>query len=435
MRMIDLIERKKRGKELREEEIRYFIEGFTDGRIPDYQAAAFLMAVCFTGMTDREIAWMTDAMARSGDQVDLSSIPGVKVDKHSTGGVGDKTTLILAPLVAACGVPVAKMSGRGLGHTGGTVDKLEAIPGFCTAMNRADFLRTVRETGACVVGQSGNLTPADKKLYALRDVTGTVDSVPLIAASVMSKKIAAGADAIVLDVKYGGGAFMKTAQDAVQLAGKMVEIGRACGRKMAAVITNMNVPLGNCIGNGLEVAEAIEVLEGRGPDDLREVCLVLAAQMLFLAGKGEVDICRQMAQKALDSGSALEKFRQMCAAQGGDPTIFQRPEILYEKAKVYELAAPWDGWIQEMDAEACGRASMLLGAGRETADSVIDPAAGIVLCCKTGDPVKEGETIARLYTNRPDRLEQAKKELLESYRIAGEKPDAVLLVHEVILGE
>lgn len=435
MRMIDLIEKKKRGKELSEEELRFFIEDFTVGRIPDYQASAFLMAVCFTGMTDREIAWMTDAMAQSGDQVDLSSIPGIKVDKHSTGGVGDKTTLILAPLVAACGVPVAKMSGRGLGHTGGTVDKLEAIPGFCTVMDRADFLRTVRETGACVVGQSGNLAPADKKLYALRDVTGTVDSTPLIAASVMSKKIAAGADAIVLDVKYGGGAFMKTPQDAVRLAKKMVEIGRACDRRMAAVITNMDIPLGRCIGNGLEVAEAIEILKGKGPGDLREVCLVLAAQMLSLAGKGEMEACRQMAEEALDNGAALEKFRQMCAAQGGDPVIFEKPESLYEKAAVYDLAALRSGWVRGMDAEACGRASMLLGAGRETADSIIDPAAGIVLCRKSGDEVKAGETIARLYTNCPDRLEEAKQTLLKSYQIEDEKPDPVSLVYEIILGE
>ena len=435
MRMIDLIERKKRGRELSEEELCYFIEGFTDGKIPDYQAAAFLMAVCFTGMTDQEIAWMTGAMARSGEQVDLSSIPGIKVDKHSTGGVGDKTTLILAPLVAACGVPVAKMSGRGLGHTGGTVDKLEAIPGFCTVMDRADFLRTVRETGVCVVGQSGNLAPADKKLYALRDVTGTVDSIPLIAASVMSKKIAAGADAIVLDVKYGGGAFMKTPQDAVRLAQKMVEIGGACGRRMAAVITNMDVPLGHCIGNGLEVAEAIEVLQGKGPADLREVCLVLAAQMLSLAGKGPADRCRQMAEEALDGSTALEKFRQMCAAQGGSPAIFTRPESLYEKAEVYELAAPWSGYVRRMDAEGCGRASMLLGAGRETAASVIDPAAGIVLCRKTGDGVKAGEILARLYTNRSDRVEEAKRKLLESYVIGEEKTAAVPLVYEIILGE
>ena len=433
MRMIDLIERKKRGGALSEKEIRYFIKGFTSGEIPDYQAAALLMAICFTGMTDQEIAWMTDAMACSGDRVDLSSIPGIKVDKHSTGGIGDKTTLILAPLVAACGVPVAKMSGRGLGYTGGTVDKLEAIPGFCTEMDQEAFLETVKKIGVCVVGQSGNLAPADKKLYALRDVTATVDSIPLIAASVMSKKIAAGADAIVLDVKCGSGAFMKTAQDASHLAREMVAIGRACGRRMAAVITNMDVPLGHCIGNGLEVAEAIAVLKGEGPDDLREVCLALASQMLSLARKGSPEDCRTMAKKALDSGAALEKFRQMCIAQKGDHTILERPQSLYEKAAVYELAAPQDGWIRQMDAEACGRASMLLGAGRETKDSAIDPAAGIVLCRKTSEAVRKGEVLARLYTNRPDRLEQARRILLESYAFAAEKPDDIPLIYDVIL--
>ncbi|MDD3193317.1 MAG: pyrimidine-nucleoside phosphorylase [Oscillospiraceae bacterium] len=434
MRMIDLIEKKKRALPLREEEIRYFVEGFTAGGIPDYQAAALLMAICFTGMTDRETAWLTDAMAGSGDRVDLSAIPGIKVDKHSTGGVGDKTTLILAPLAAACGVPVAKMSGRGLGHTGGTVDKLESIPGFRTDLDRRAFLKIVETVGVCVAGQSGNLAPADKKLYALRDVTGTVDSIPLIASSIMSKKIAAGADAIVLDVKCGSGAFMKTPEDATRLARKMVDIGRACGRRMAAVITDMDRPLGHCIGNGLEVAEALEVLEGKGPEDLREVSLVLAAQMLSLAGKGDPALCRQLAQNTLDSGAALEKFRQMCQAQGGDVSVFARPKSLYEKAEVYELSAPMGGWVCRMDAEACGRASMLLGAGREKKDSVIDPAAGVVLCCKTGDAVERGQALARLYTNVPERLEQAKQALLESYVIGPQKPEPQPLVYDVILG-
>lgn len=431
--MIDLIERKKRGGALCEKEIRYFIDGFTGSEIPDYQAAALLMAICFTGMTDQEIAWMTDAMACSGDQVDLSDIPGIKVDKHSTGGVGDKTTLILAPLVAACGVPVAKMSGRGLGHTGGTVDKLEAIPGFHTSVDRKTFLETVQKIGVCIAGQSGNLAPADKKLYALRDVTATVDSIPLIAASVMSKKIAAGADAIVLDVKCGSGAFMKTAEDASRLARKMVDIGRACGRRMSAVITNMDVPLGHCIGNGLEVMEAIAVLSGKGPDDLRNVCLELAAQMLLLAKKGNWEACLSMAKKALASGAAWGKFRQMCAAQGGDAAVLDQPQKLYEKAQVYELTAPQDGWVERMDAERCGRASMLLGAGRETKDSVIDPAAGIVLCRKTGEAVQKGQTLAWLYTNRPDQLEQACRTLLESYVFSAKKPTEIPLIYDRIL--
>ena len=325
------------------------------------------------------------------------------------------------------------MSGRGLGHTGGTVDKLEAIPGFHTSVSRKTFLETVQKIGVCIAGQSGNLAPADKKLYALRDVTATVDSIPLIAASVMSKKIAAGADAIVLDVKCGSGAFMKTAEDASRLAREMVDIGRACGRRMSAVITNMDVPLGHCIGNGLEVAEAIAVLSGKGPDDLRNVCLELAAQMLLLAKKGNWEACLSMAKKALASGAAWGKFRQMCAAQGGDAAVLDQPHKLYEKAQVYELTAPQDGWVERMDAERCGRASMLLGAGRETKDSVIDPAAGIVLCRKTGEAVQKGQTLAWLYTNRPDQLEQARRTLLESYVFSAKKPAEIPLIYDRIL--
>ena len=435
MRMIDLIEKKKRGMALTKAEIDYFIDGYTAGQIPDYQAAALLMAICFTGMRHEETAWMTDAMVRSGDQVDLSSIPGVKVDKHSTGGIGDKTTLILAPLVAACGVPVAKMSGRGLGYTGGTVDKLESIPGFRTDLDRDAFLDTVKRIGVCVVGQSGHLALADKKLYALRDVTGTVDSIPLIAASIMSKKIAAGADGIVLDVKCGSGAFMKTPEDAVRLAREMVAIGQACGRKMAAVITNMDLPLGYSIGNGLEVAEAIDLLKGAGPADLREVCLVLAAQMLSLAGKGTLQACRDMAAAALDSGAALEKFVQMCRAQGGDPAVVEHPQTLYAGAVSDTLQAPADGWICRMDAQACGKASMLLGAGRETKESAIDPAAGIVLACKTGDRVQKGQVLARLYTNQPDQMADAKQVLLDAYTLSDQKPQLPPLVYDTILGE
>ena len=432
MRMIDLIEKKKAGKALSEEELRWLIAGVTDGSLPDYQLSAFLMAVIFRGMTHQETAWMTDAMAKSGDQVDLSSIDGIKVDKHSTGGVGDKTTLILAPIAAACGAPVAKMSGRGLGHTGGTVDKLEAIPGYQTSLDRETFLENVRRHGICVVGQSGNLAPADKKLYALRDVTGTVDSIPLIAASIMSKKIAAGADGIVLDVKCGSGAFMKTPEDAATLAREMVEIGRACGRKMAAVITNMDIPLGNFVGNGLEVAEAVAVLRGQGPEDLKEVCLTLVSQMLALAGKGTEEECRILAEKAIADGSAFQKLKEMVKAQGGDDSVLEHPECLYEKAQVFAVKAPAGGWVQKMDAEGIGRASMLLGAGRETKEDLIDPAAGIVLLKKTGQPVREGETLAKLYTNRPDRVKEAEKTLLESCVIGEKAPEKLPLVFDLI---
>lgn len=433
MYMIDLLQKKKLGGALTKEEIAFFVEGVSTGTIPDYQIAAFLMAVCFEGMTDEETADLTHAMARSGDQVDLSQIPGVKVDKHSTGGVGDKTTLILAPLVASCGVPVAKMSGRGLGHTGGTIDKLEAIPGFTTSLDRQTFLSIVKQIGVCIAGQSGNLAPADKKLYALRDVTATVDSIPLIAASVMSKKIAAGADGIVLDVKCGSGAFMKTPQEASRLGKEMVQIGKACGRKMAAVITNMDIPLGNNIGNGLEVAEAIEFLSGNGPSDLREVSLILAAQMLGLAGKGSEEECLSLAQKALDQGEALKKFRELCKAQGGDPTVVDHPETLYARAQVFEVLSPAHGFVQHMDAQGCGRVSMVLGAGRETKDSVIDPAAGIVLCKKTGDAVKNGDVLAKLYTNRPDQVDFARQMLLESYQIGTQKPQPLPVVYDTIL--
>ena len=432
MRMIDLIEKKKAGKALSEEELRWLIAGVTDGSLPDYQLSAFLMAVIFRGMTHQETAWMTDAMAKSGDQVDLSSIDGIKVDKHSTGGVGDKTTLILAPIAAACGAPVAKMSGRGLGHTGGTVDKLEAIPGYQTSLDRETFLENVRRHGICVVGQSGNLAPADKKLYALRDVTGTVDSIPLIAASIMSKKIAAGADGIVLDVKCGSGAFMKTPEDAATLAREMVEIGRACGRKMAAVITNMDIPLGNFVGNGLEVAEAVAVLRGQGPEDLKEVCLTLVSQMLTLAGKGTEEECRILAEKAIADGSAFQKLKEMVKAQGGDDSVLEHPECLYEKAQVFAVKAPAGGWVQKMDAEGIGRASMLLGAGRETKEDLIDPAAGIVLLKKTGQPVREGEILAKLYTNRPDRVKAAEKTLLESCIIGEKAPEKLPLVFDLI---
>lgn len=428
----DIIEKKKRGIAVSKTELEFFISGMMDGSIPDYQVSAFLMVVVLKGMTEEETFYLTDAMIKSGKTLEKGGIQGVCADKHSTGGVSDSTTLIIVPVLSALGLKCAKLSGRGLGHTGGTVDKLEAIPGYQTSLDRETFLENVRRHGICVVGQSGNLAPADKKLYALRDVTGTVDSIPLIAASIMSKKIAAGADGIVLDVKCGSGAFMKTPEDAATLAREMVEIGWACGRKMAAVITNMDIPLGNFVGNGLEVAEAVAVLRGQGPEDLKEVCLTLVSQMLTLAGKGTEEECRILAEKAIADGSAFQKLKEMVKAQGGDDSVLEHPECLYEKAQVFAVKAPAGGWVQKMDAEGIGRASMLLGAGRETKEDLIDPAAGIVLLKKTGQPVREGETLAKLYTNRPDRVKAAEKTLLESCIIGEKAPEKLPLVFDLI---
>ena len=421
MRMYDIIAAKRDGRELSPEEIRFFIQGYTRGDIPDYQAAALLMAVFLRGMTRRETADLTLEMAASGDRVDLSSIPGVKVDKHSTGGVGDKTTLIVAPAAAACGVPIAKMSGRGLGHTGGTVDKLESIPGFETQIGRERFLELVREVGVSVVGQSGNLAPADKKLYALRDVTATVESMPLIASSIMSKKIAAGADAIVLDVKTGSGAFMSRLEDAVALAREMVQVGESVGRKTVAVVTDMDRPLGSAVGNSLEVAEAVEVLRGAGPDDLREVSLELAANMLFLAGKGRPEECRRLAKEAVDSGRALEKFIRMVEAQGGSGDYIRNPDLFPKAPICREVKAPRDGYILSMNAREIGMASVVLGAGREKKEDSIDYSAGIFLYAKTGDFVRKGETVARLLTSRRDLAGEGEVRFLKALAF-GEAP-------------
>ena len=422
MRMYDLIQKKKQGKVLSPREIRFVVEGFTDGAIPDYQMSALLMAICLRGMNGEETAALTMAMARSGEMVDLSSLPGVKVDKHSTGGVGDKTTLVVAPLVAACGGVVAKMSGRGLGHTGGTVDKLEAIPGLRTDLSREEFFREVKENGLAVVGQSGNLAPADKKIYALRDVTATVDSIPLIASSIMSKKIAAGADAILLDVKAGSGAFMKDLDSAIALAGEMVAIGEAVGRRTVALVTDMDRPLGRAVGNALEVAEAAETLRGKGPRDLTQVCLRLASEMLQLAGKGTAEETAALVRQALDSGAAFQKLKGMVAAQGGDGSVLEDPRRFPPAAAVGEIAAPRDGWITAMDTEQVGIASMLLGAGRERKDSAIDPAAGILLLKKTGDRVEAGEPIARLFAADEGRLRQGADCCRQAVRIGGEPP-------------
>ncbi|MDF2961580.1 MAG: thymidine phosphorylase [Paenibacillus sp.] len=403
MRTVDIIQKKRDGKPLTTDEIEYLIQGYSTGEIPDYQVSAFAMAVFFNGMTAKETADLTLAMARSGDQADLSSIPGVKVDKHSTGGVGDTTTLILAPLAAAAGVPVAKMSGRGLGHTGGTIDKLEAIEGYRVELTKEQFLEQVKTIGVSVISQSGNITPADKKLYGLRDVTATVDSIPLIASSIMSKKIASGADAIVLDVKTGSGAFMKSLEDSIKLAQAMVEIGDQVGRETVAVITNMDEPLGLAIGNALEVREAIDTLRGEGPEDLTELCLVLGAHMLRLGGKAASDSeARSRAEQLLQSGAALAKLKELIAAQGGKPELADRPELLPQAAYQVPVPALEDGTVARIDAEALGVTAMMLGAGRATKEDEIDLAVGIVLHKKVGDRVTAGETIAELHMNRND---------------------------------
>lgn len=409
MRTVDIIHKKRDGGELTKEELDFLIEGYTRGDIPDYQLSAWAMAVFFNGMTARETAELTMAMVRSGEQVDLSSIPGVKVDKHSTGGVGDTTTLILAPLVAAAGIPVAKMSGRGLGHTGGTIDKLEAIPGFEVERTKEQFLNQVKEIGLAVVGQSGNLTPADKKLYALRDVTATVESIPLIASSIMSKKIASGADAIMLDVKTGRGAFMKSLEDSVRLAKAMVEIGTEIGRETVAVITNMDEPLGPSIGNALEVREAIETLKGQGPAELTELCRELAKHMVLLGGKAQDETeAKQLVDQLLKSGEALEKLKQLIKAQGGDARVADEPDRLPEAAYRVPVPSPADGSIAAIDAEALGVTAMLLGAGRATKDDPIDLAVGIKLFKRVGDTVKAGEPLAELYMNRNEPADTAR---------------------------
>lgn len=428
MRMYDLIEKKKLGEPLSDEEIRRLIEGYTEGTIPDYQMSAFLMAVCFQGMDIEEITEMTLAMARSGEMADLSGIHGTKVDKHSTGGVGDKTTLIAAPMAAACGIPIAKMSGRGLGFTGGTVDKLESIPGYRTALSREEFFRNVNEVGISLIGQSGELAVADKKIYALRDVTATVDSIPLIASSIMSKKIAAGADAILLDVKAGSGAFMKTEQQAIDLAGTMVAIGKQAHRRTIALITDMNQPLGNTAGNAIEVEEAIQTLQGNGPQDLTELCVRLAGNMLFLAGKGELEDCLEMARRSLKDGSAYEKFYRMVQRQGGDVSYLENPS-LFPKAQEYAVTALQDGYLFSMQTEEIGAVAGLLGAGREKKGDAVDPAAGIRFLKKTGDAVKQGEPIALLYTNLPQKVREAQQRYQNAVVISQEKPKQTPLIY------
>ncbi|MGM0921730.1 MAG: pyrimidine-nucleoside phosphorylase [Bacillota bacterium] len=432
MRIVDLIEKKRDGKELTKEEISFIIKGYTNGDIPDYQMSALTMAIYFKGMTKQERAQLTMEMVHSGDTIDLSKIEGIKVDKHSTGGVGDTTTLVLGPLVAAVGVPVAKMSGRGLGHTGGTIDKLEAVPGFHVEIENDEFIKLVNQNKIAVIGQSGNLTPADKKLYALRDVTATVDSIPLIASSIMSKKIAAGADAIVLDVKTGAGAFMKDLDDARELARAMVEIGNAVGRKTMAVISDMSQPLGYAIGNALEIKEAIDTLKGEGPEDLHELCLTLGSYMVFLAEKASsLEEARAMLEEVIQNGKALETMKIFLEAQGGDGSVVDDPGKMPQASYKVELEAKEDGYVSEIVADSVGVAAMWLGAGRATKESEIDLAVGLMLNKKIGDAVKKGDSLVTIYSNQKD-VEQVKAKLYESIKVTADSVTAPPLVHDTI---
>lgn len=427
MRMVDLIEKKRDGEELTTEEINFIIEGYTKDEIPDYQISAWAMAIFFQDMTERERADLTMAIVNSGDTIDLSAIEGIKVDKHSTGGVGDTTTLVLAPLVAALDIPVAKMSGRGLGHTGGTIDKLEAIAGFHVEIGKDEFVSLVNKDKIAVIGQSGNLTPADKKLYALRDVTATVDSIPLIASSIMSKKIAAGSDAIVLDVKTGAGAFMKTVEDAKELAHAMVSIGNNVGRKTMAVISDMSQPLGFAIGNALEVKEAIDTLQGKGPKDLEELCLALGRQMVYLANKASsLEEAEEMLREVIRNGKALEKFKQFIANQGGDPSVVDHPEKLPQAAYLIEVPAKEDGVVAEIVADEIGTAAMLLGAGRATKDSEIDLAVGLMLNKKIGDSVKAGESLVTIHSNKQN-VEEIIEMIYANIRVSEHAEPPVLI--------
>jgi len=423
VRAYDVILKKRNGGKLSKEEIEFMVNGYVKGDVPDYQMAAFLMAIYFKHMDGEERAILTETMANSGDKVDLSSIPGIKIDKHSTGGVGDKTTLVVGPIVASLGVPVAKMSGRALGHTGGTIDKLESIPGFRTTLSEEEFFKNVREIGIAVVGQTANLVPADKKIYALRDATATVDEVSLIAASIMSKKLAGGADGYVLDVKVGSGAFMKTIEDATELAEAMVGIARAHGKRAVAVLTNMDVPLGKMVGNSLEVLEAIETLKGNGPEDFTELCLNLSAWMCHLAEKGTFEECLKLAKESLNNGSALNKFRQFVEYQGGNPDVVERPyDVLPMTNDVIEFKTEMEGYITSIDTEKIGIASNHLGAGRKTKEDTIDYSVGIEIVSKVGDYVRPGDTIAKMYVSQKSEIEEAKELLKKSYVISQEKP-------------
>lgn len=432
-RFVDLIHKKRMGGKLTKDQVRRMIDEYTSGKIPDYQMSAMLMAICFQGMDDEELTAMTLAMRDSGEVADLSAIPGIKVDKHSTGGVGDKTTLIVGPVVAACGIPVAKMSGRGLGFTGGTLDKLESVPGFKTGLETKEFIQTVKHTGISVIGQTGNLAPADRLLYALRDVTATVESIPLIAASIMSKKLASGSDRILLDVTTGSGAFIKDLKGSAELARRMTAIGNRAGKKTAAMITSMEEPLGFAVGNSLEVIEAVETLRGGGPEDLREVCLALSGMMLYLGeGASTYEEGRKRAGEVLENGMAYEKFCRMVSSQGGDTAYIENTE-LFENAPVQgEVKAGSEGWICSMNTEGIGIAAGILGAGREKKEDGIDPLAGIRMKKKIGDWVRTGDVLAYLYTSSPEKLEKAKESVKDSIWIGRNKPDKVKLIVDII---
>ena len=432
MRPYDIIKKKRDGFALTEEEIRGFIEGYVAGDIPDYQAAALCMAIWFRGMDPVETAALTMAVRDSGDTLHFEGIHGLRVDKHSTGGVGDKTSLAVTPVVAALGVKVAKMSGRGLGHTGGTIDKLEAITGFRTDLTTAEFEAIVNEVGIAIVGQSADLAPADKLLYALRDVTATVDSLPLIASSIMGKKLAADDDCILLDVKTGSGAFMKSEKDSYALAEAMVDIGRRAGKRTRALITDMDRPLGLAIGNSLEVVEAIETLKGNGPEDFTELCVALATHMLVISDRGDKETCEAEVRRVMTDGSALDTFARMVKAQGGDPDWIYHPERFPVAPYTRTVLSPADGYITGVDCEGYGTAALLLGAGRNRKEDVIDPAAGIVLAAKTGDAVRRGQPIATLYASDESLLDAAEAKLLASTEIGAEKPAARPLILGVV---
>ncbi|MFC6291024.1 pyrimidine-nucleoside phosphorylase [Levilactobacillus angrenensis] len=431
MRMVDIIDKKRNGGELTKEEIQTFVDGVVSGEIPDYQTSAFLMATYFNDMTDAERSELTMAMMKSGDHLDLSSIPGVKVDKHSTGGVGDKTSIPLAPIVAALGIPVPMISGRGLGHTGGTLDKLEAIPGYQVEISEDDFKKQVKNEGLAIVGATGNIAPADKKIYALRDVTDTVDSIPLIASSIMSKKIASGTDALVIDVKTGAGAFMKTLDDSRELAKALVGIGKGVGMNCMAIISDMNQPLGNAIGNALEIKESIDLLKGQAPADITDLVLTLGSHMVVMSGKADdLKTARAMCEKTIEDGSALKKFGDMIAAQGGDRNVIDHPEIMPQAKYKIALPAKTDGVVSKVEADEMGIAGMLLGGGRQKADDKLDYAVGIMMNKKVGDAVKAGDTLLTIYSNR-ENVDDIKKMLYDNIEIS-DSAEPITLIHETV---